>query len=309
MAVGLALSLAGPAPAAAQVTQQPEISLAYDNLTAARVNPLGLVDFATFSLRIRMYESDSPIAAQNYVGFGVTPAISPAWGRAGGLLEVQPLSILRIYAQYEFIGYFGSFNLFSSFPSASADYSDTEIRDRPERSGLEGYATYGGILTLGATLQMKIGPIAARSLFRAVYSSYDVRGGDRVYYDQIYDMLMPIDGWMLVNDLDALTVFDVDSFSFAIGARWTYSHSFYDAGHYAPGEDLSLAPDNDVHRLGPLIAWTLDSDPGSRFDRPTIVLIAQWHLVHRWRTGADVNVGLPYLALAFTFRGDLLADH
>ena len=38
------------------VYPQPEISLAYNNLFAARVNPLGLVDYARFSLRLRLYE-------------------------------------------------------------------------------------------------------------------------------------------------------------------------------------------------------------------------------------------------------------
>ena len=226
---------------------------------------------------------------------------------ADAIVEVQPLTILRLYAQYDFIGYYGTFNLFSSFDSATADSSDTAIRDRADVPGLANYATTGGILTLGATLQMKIGPIAARSLFRAAYASYDVRPGDRVYYDQLYDMLMPNHGWLVANDLDVLALFDVDEFSFALGGRWSYSHSFFDEGHYAPGEDLTNLPETDVHRLGPLFAWTLDRDPGSSFDRPTVIVIAQWHLVHRWRTGADVNIGLPYLALAFSFEGDLFA--
>lgn len=176
----LAVAALAPGAAAAQVDPQPEVALSYENLVAARVNPLGLVDFARFSLRLRMYESDSDVLKQNYVGLGVAPALSPAWGRVGVLAEVQPLTILRLYAQYDFVGYFSTFNLFASFPTASADYSDTAIRDRTEEPGLASYATYGGMLTLGATLQVKVGPVAARSLFRAVHTSFDVRAGDRV---------------------------------------------------------------------------------------------------------------------------------
>jgi hypothetical protein len=299
---------AAPAVASAQVEPPPPVSLYYENLVGGRVNPLGLVDFARFSLRLRLHESDAAILAQNYVGIGVAPALSPAWGRLGALVEVQPLSILRLYAQYDFLGYFSTFNLFASFPSASSDYSDTTIRDRTALPGLGSYATYGGMLTLGATLQMKLGPVAARSLFRAVHTSYDMRRGDRVFYDQIFDMLMPNDGWLVTNDLDLLAVFDVEQYGFAVGARWTYSHAFYDERHRQPGEDPAELPNNDIHRLGPLVAWTLERNPGTRFDRPTLILIAQWHLVHRWRTGADVTVALPYLALAFKFQGDLLAD-
>ena len=94
----------------------------------------------------------------------------------------------------------------------------------------------------------------------------------------------------------------------SIGARWTYSHSFLEAQHYAPLDDPAVVPETDIHRLGLLAAWTIEDNGGARFDRPTIILIAQWHLVHRYRTGADVHVGLPYIALAFQFTGDLLSE-
>ncbi|MFK7991630.1 MAG: hypothetical protein AB8I08_36775 [Sandaracinaceae bacterium] len=307
--LAVALGLWVSAPASAQVQPQPEVSLSYENVFAARVNPLGLVDIARFSLRIRLYESDSPILTQNYIGFGIVPAVSAAWGRVGALVEVQPLSILRLYARYDFMGYFSTFNLFSSFESANSEFSDTVVRDRTEIAGMENYATYGGILTAGATLQIALGPFAARNLFRAIYSSYDVRDGDRVFYDPILDVLMPNDSWIAINEVDALGLFDVDDFSFALGLRWSYVHAFYDDGHYAPGEDPSDPPDNDIHRLGPIFAWTLMRDPGAMFDQPQIIVLAQWHLVHRYRTGADVNIGVPYLGLAFKFQGDLLADH
>jgi hypothetical protein len=292
-----------PPPA---VRPQPPVAIQYTSTTAARVNPLGLVSFLDLAGRLRLYESDSDILKQNFVGLGFTGGLSPAWGRFGVLAEVQALTILRLYAQYEFLGYFGSFNLIPSFPSPYAEFSDTVIRDRGEMEDLPGYATYGGQLTLGATLQIKLGPFAARNLFRAVHGSYQLRAGDRVYYDQITDMLHPNDGFVIVNEVDALAVLD---FGLTFGARWSYSHAFYDTGHFAPGEDPAAAPDNDIHRLGLLAAYTFEDNRGARFDRPTLILIAQWHLVHRYRTGQDVDTGLPYIALAFQFMGDLLADH
>lgn len=305
MVVGLGLA----SRAEGQVDPQPPISLAYSNLTAVRLNPLGLVDFASASLRLRLYESDSDALTQNFVGFGAVAALSPAWGRVGVLAEVQPLSVLLLYAQYEFIGYFGTFDLTASFPSASADYSDTSIDQRGSDPATDNYATTGSILTLGATLQLKVGPIAVRSLFRAVRTDYDLRSGDRVYYDQIYDILMPDEGWMVTNDVDVLGVFDIGSHALAAGARYSFTHSFYRDAHYLSAADHDTAPSNDVQRLGALVAWTVSKNPLGRFDRPTLILIAQWHLKHRWRTGQDVSTALPYLALAFSFRGDLLADH
>jgi hypothetical protein len=128
---------------------------------------------------------------------------------------------------------------------------------------------------------------------------------DVVFYDQIQDMLMPNDGWMLANDLDVLFVSD---FGLVFGTRWTYSHSFYNDGHYAGGVTPAVLPNNDIHRLGALVAYIFHDEPFTRFDKPTILLIAQWHLVHRFRTGADVSTGVPYIGLGFKFEGDLLGD-
>jgi len=37
-----------------------------------------------------------------------------------------------------------------------------------------------------------------------------------------------------------------------------------------------------------------------------VLVLAQWHLQHRFRTGEDVTAALPCLAVAFQFVGDLL---
>lgn len=309
LALVLLVSVAPSIARAQTVPPQPETRLFYNNLTAARVNPLGLADYARFTFQYRLFEDDSPILTQNFIGAGVSMGLSPAWGRIGPIVEIQPLTILRLYAQYNFVGYFSSFNLFASFPSASSDYSDTAIREAPDM-GRANYATIGGELTLGANLQFKLGPVAMRNFFRAVYSNYDMERDDRVFYDQIIDIAVPNDGWYVSNDLDlfALIAFDED-IQLAMGARYTYTHAFYDDSHFQPGEDRDLAPDNDIHRLGPIFALRLDSNPGGMIDNPSIILLAQWHLVHRFRTGADVNIGLPLIVVAFTFRGDLLSDH
>lgn len=304
----VALILMQASVAFAQVDPQPAHSIAYRNLTAVRINPLGLVNFARASYRFRLFESESDILKQNYVGIGVTGGISPAWGRFGLLAEVQPLTILRLYAQFEFIGNFGTFDLFASFPSASSDFSDSTIDARADQDATEAYATTGSLLTLGATLQLKVGPIAVRSLFRAARTNYTTRAGDRVYYDQIYDMLMPDDGWMVINDLDVLAVLNPGTTQLAAGVRWSYSHAYYNESHVAPGEDVDAVPNNDIHRIGPLLAWQIRNTPGARFNKPTLILLAQWHLKHRWRTGTDVSQALPYIGLAFSFQGDLLGD-
>jgi hypothetical protein len=290
---------------AQNVMPQPELSIYYDNLTAVRYNPLGLVDFFDASVRLRLFESESDVSARNFVGLGIAGGISPAWARIGAVAYVQPLTILQLYARYVFVGYFGSFDLFASFPSADSEFSDTAIDMRGQDPATSSYATLGGELTTGARVRFKVGPIAARAHVRGIYTSMDIQRGDRVFYDQIYDMLMPNDGWILINDFDALFVSD---FGLVAGVRWTYSHGFFTDGHFDGGTPPAALPNNDVHRLGPLVAYIFHDEPFSRFDKPTILLLAQWHLVHRWRTGADVSTGVPYIGLGFKFEGDLLGD-
>jgi len=116
--------------------------------------------------------------------------------------------------------------------------------------------------------------------------------------------LVPNKGWIVNNDTDLLWVTD---FGLAAGARYTVTAAFYDARHYAPGEaDQGLNP--TMHRLGPLVAYTFYHDPaGTKINDPTVLLLVNWWLSHRYRTGRENPTALPYIAVGFLFRGDLLA--
>lgn len=247
---------------------------------------------------------DAPHVGRNRVG--IVPTLSPAFARIGPILEFQPASVLQLWASYEVFYYFGAFDFLQSFPSPRADFSDTEIQrrgDLPKSDPLKSYSATGTQLNLGATAQIKIGPIAVRNLFRAMRPDYDSRAGDRVVYDILFDVLVPNGGWFVNNDVDALYV---TSFGLAAGARWTANYAFYRGRDYAPGEDASHNPNTPMHRVGPVIAYSLWKDRGGVFDNPTILFIANWWLEHRWRTGADVGQGVPYLAFGFQFTGELL---
>ena len=135
---------------------------------------------------------------------------------------------------------------------------------------------------------------------------YDLRDGDRTFYDIVFDVLVPDRGWFVVNDLDLLWVSD---FGLTLGARWTLTHAFYEDRHFEPGEARSQNPNTPHHRLGPFLAYTFWDDQGaSKLDRPTALLIVNWWLEHRYRTGEDVSAALPYIALGFAISGDLLAS-
>jgi hypothetical protein len=72
----LVLGLLAATASAQTVRPQPETEIRYQSLTAARVNPLGLVSILDLTGRFRLYQHDSAILTQNYVGIGMT-AVAP----------------------------------------------------------------------------------------------------------------------------------------------------------------------------------------------------------------------------------------
>jgi hypothetical protein len=66
------------------------------SITAVRINPLGLLELATLSYRSRIFESESLALMDNFAGLGVTADLSPAFARIGPLIELQPLTMLRL---------------------------------------------------------------------------------------------------------------------------------------------------------------------------------------------------------------------
>jgi hypothetical protein len=222
---------------------------------------------------------------------------TPAFARVGPIVEIQPLTILNLFASYEGYGYFGTFDLLASFPSAASEYGPDQLDE------LDGEAELGSQLTLGATLQLKAGPFAVRSELRMMRPDFTLPDGQRVLYDQQYDMLVADGGWMLNNDVSAVWLSD---FGLVAGLRYSFTDAYYRDEDFLPGEDPGPADDNRLQRLGAIVAYTLDRTPGGRYSRPTLLLIAQWHLEHRYRTGQQVSRALPLLALGFQFRGDLL---
>lgn len=308
--LGLALAVALAGEARAQTLLDgppPQQRLVYRNTLFFRLNPLGLINDARLSYRWRLYLSESPALRDNFIGIGLAPSASPAFARAGVLVELQPLTVLQLYGIYEWVQYFGGFNFLQSFPSARSEFSDTVLAQRaqlPEGEPLRNYATSGTQLTLGANLQLKVGPVVARSLLRVVRPDYQLRQGDRVFYDIFYDVLAPDGGWFFTNDADLLYQSDSRS-GLTVGARWTVTHAFYGPEHFAPGEPLEDL-NGPMHRVGPMLAYTLFSEDGASFNSPTVTLLAQWWLSHRYRTGQDVSALMPLLAVGFSFNGDLL---
>jgi hypothetical protein len=310
VALFLALSTLAAGEAKAQMLKDgppPENRLVYNSLAIARVNPVGLVEFLRVTYRKRLYLSEELALRDNYLGAGLSTAITPAYAKLGALVEAQPLTVLRLWGQFEIAGYFSTFSMVQSFADVRDDYSDSELRARgelPVGDINRNYATVGTHGTLGADFVVKLGPIAVRDFARLTTARLNLRGLDIAYYDLQDDVLAPNGGVAFFNDTDVLYVSD---FGLTAGVRFNVSHPFYDVSHY--GGDVDAARENlngPMTRVGPVIAYTFFSEDGAMFNNPTVLLIANWWLTHRFRTGADSPQAFPYIAVGFAFNGDLL---
>ena len=271
----------------------PEHRLVYQNLTVLRVNPLGLQNKFDLAYRYRLMESDSLLFRDTFVGVAFQPLLTPAFADVGVAAQLQPLTALFLEARWQWRGWLGTFNHLQSFDSPEAEYSDSAIKAGGENE--QHYSTTGWLLGLTAELRAKVGPVVVRNRFQALYSDMDLRNDDPLYYEPLTDLLAPNKGWLITNDSDLL-LFLLDE-HLIVGARYSLGHGLDVGGPSANGP---------THRVGPLIAYIFEKDPGATFNKPTLLLLTQWYLGHRFRTGQDVSQAIPYIALGFAFSGDLL---
>jgi hypothetical protein len=286
-------------PAAEQEPPRPQHRIYYDNILLLRYNPLGVEDWFNIGYRYRLYRHDSAALRDNHVGLAFTPTLSPGVLRFGGTLEFKPLSVLTLSMGYYFVTWLGTFEFLQSYPSASAEHSDSD-QDRGKDDGLT-YATNGSELQLKAQPVIKVGPVVLRDEINFFYANMQIHERDRTYYNIRIDLLMPNRGWALTNDTDLVWLSD---FGLVAGVRSTVVHALYTERHFYPPEDRDNM-NSPTWRLGPLLAYVFSDDLDPGFNKPTLLLIVNWWLRNRYRTGADVHQGVPYVILGFKFEGDL----
>ena len=218
--------------------------------------------------------------------------LSPAYARLGGRLEVQPLAIVRLHAQYQYVQTFGLFQSAASFEEPTADYSDEELKDRDKD-----YVTGGGLLEIGALLQAKVGPIAIRNNTVSQRFNMVLRADDWYLYDRTLDTLMENGGWSLTNETDLLYV---TNFGLTAGLRYTHTNAFYTSAD----KDPEKLPHD---RVGPAVLYRFgEKKPGAMYQPPMVFLLAQWWLRHPYRTGQKSAQGLPLTAVGIIQEGDFL---
>ncbi len=300
-AVLLLLGLSLPAQTLAQspAPEVPERRVILNNLTALRLNPLGLENQTRLGYQSVLYRNEGALFRDNFLFLGANAKLSPASGRVGPTVELQPLSIFNLRLTAEYVGFFSTYGNLQSFPSPNADYSRA-LRDTREQAE-ENYAATGMRLAIEPLVQLKVGPIAVRDRFALEYLSMGLRNGDRVWYDPGLDTLVAGKGFAFTNDLDILYL---GRPPLVLGVRYSLVEPLYRSRHLAPGEDL--VADNDHHRVGLLAAYVFWDEGYTSFNKPAVLLNVAWYLTHRYRTGADTSQAVPYVVLGFAFQSDLL---
>ena len=189
-----------------------------------------------------------------------------------------------------------------------ADVLLFEVCDQISHSDAKALGHY---LEPGVLLQAKVGPIAVRNEVKGTYRSFGSIGRNQFFWDTVLDVMFPNNGWALSNDADLLYVTD---FGLTAGARWTYTNVFYD-----DDVDLSGPAGRNVptHRVGPAVLYKFfEDDPPTMWNAPTVGVLAQWWLKHRYRTGEapddpsledrSSTQALPYILILFIQKGDFL---
>lgn len=281
----------------------PRHRLLYMNLLAARLNPLGLEDRLAVEYRLRLWDNPGVLFRDAFVGIGFTPSFSPAVTRIGGTLTVKPLAVLQLAASAYWVSWFGTFQYLQSYTSANAPFSDTDL-DEGEEAG-RNYDTSGFEAEFQIQALAKVWQIVLRNDLKFYYDDMALNGPDTLFYNIRIDQLVPNEGWSLTNDTDLVWLSD---FGLVAGIRTTITHAFFrDDKDFLPGEDTDADSALSV-RTGPLIAWVIADDLGAAWNKPTVLVIANWWLKHRYRTGEDVSQAFPYIVLGFRFEGEIWAS-
>lgn len=271
-------------------------------------NAEGFEEQIRLGVQMLLFRSESAVFRDNFVFLGVSPRVNPIGARVGPSIEIQPLTVLNVRLTLDFCDYFGSFSSLQSYPTPLADFS-AQARALGGEQG-RSYGSAGLRLSLSPALQGKIGPIVVRDRFTYEYFSINLRPGDTAYYEPALDTLAPGKGTVISNDLDVFYLIDLPPGGFfsrgriAAGARYTLFEPMFHGRDFRPGDDPSRER-NEVHRVGPLLAFSLFDDGYTKFHEPTIVTLVQWYAAHRNRTGRDEKQAVPYVVLAFLFQSDL----
>src|SRR6185295_3756452 len=141
---------------------RPTSDLFVESMLVGTYQRTGVMADLRLRYRHALYASDNPALSGNFFGVGAIEQASPVFSQTGAYVEVQPLSLFRLTAAYELVGYFGTFNTMRTMTgcenvqSMSADDPRCAFPDtQPTKAGT---ADYGHRAWVEALAQGQLGP-------------------------------------------------------------------------------------------------------------------------------------------------------
>jgi hypothetical protein len=291
-AAGVILTVATPVLAQPRTT-----GWSWSNTAYAQLNPRAFQDEIRLTLRLPLSDEPTPLAGSvaAFVGLGIGPgALRPVVG-----LELQPISPLSLGVAYLPTYYPNLVGATRSYPSPHSEYDSgvfSSPREGPSGSG----SLFSHQLLLSASLRWKLDWLVGRIAVQASRFWADLPSGDRVYYEPTYDVVVDAHGWVAQNDVDLGVQL---SPALILGVRHTLTLAWYRDAAYAPGESRDN-PNTPMSRVGPEMRWAF-FDRATGAESGSVFVLAQWYLVHRYRTGEAVSGAVPLLGIGFTLTGGL----
>lgn len=252
-----------------------------------RIAPLGLLVGGTYGVRWRLLNKEGLLFKDSHVALLGRADLTPTYAFLGARLQFEPLAVLRLWADYEIGGFFGTLNSVQAF--------DEDFLEKSASSQFKALlkpasrAILAQRVTLSARLQAKYKWIAARYIVTGRRHFMHMDADQIVWFNANLDLLAPTRGWTLNQNADLL--FEVAKGRF-LAARYTQT-----AGYVSSEHESSM-----LRRLGPAAVWVRKTQDRTH----TFLLMLQWNLQHPYRNGDIQSKAMPMILAGWIFQGRAL---
>lgn len=239
------------------------------------VNNLGVQQALEASWTWDLSGSSHPLLSDAHLAVGVTHYLSPAFTRIGAWAAWAPLSILELRAGVEPVYYFGIVGSLIGFPTQRAVFDEDARRALRPQAVAQG----GMRLFVAPTLKARVGRVVASGTVDV--ERWNVDGPNAFFYEPFRDTLLASHGDSLWRTSTVLLMEANGQ-----GGRKLL------AGLHHEFMRVRRAPENDMHRLGPLAVWTL-ADERFGVQSPTVIVNLYYYLedtYKRHEPGASIGV-------------------
>lgn len=253
-----------------------------------RVAPQGLQARGLAGYRLRLFNRDGQLFKDSHLALLASTVVTPTYAFAGARLRVEPLAVLRLWADYQVGGYFGTLNSVQSFETSLSELSPKEQHARMQEPVKQ--RAFAQRLTVAGRLQAKYRRFAVRHTAQARWFHLYLPKEDKAWFSINLDIIAPARGWTLFQDSDLL--FEIKQGLF-VAARFSQTHAF----HQDRARPIVL------RRLGPAVVWRRPGREGSRIKKRTWFAMLQWNLTHPYRNGKIQSVAMPMILLGWGIDG------